>query len=131
MSRNFIDIFAGCGGLSLGLKKAGWQGIFAIEKTADAFQTLKHNLIDKEVVTPFVWPEWLPCQPMTTSKLIRGYSKQLKKLRGTIDLIAGGPPCQGFSFAGRRNPNDPRNRLTEEYIKIVKLVQPKFLLLEM
>ena len=127
---NFIDLFAGCGGLSLGLKKAGWKGVFAIEKSPDAFQTLRHNLINKNIVSPFQWPEWLPCQAMTTSELIENYSKQLKKLRGNVDLIAGGPPCQGFSFAGRRNPNDPRNRLTEEYIKIVELVQPKFLLLE-
>ena len=129
-NNNFIDLFAGCGGLSLGLKKAGWTGVFAIEKSPDAFKTLKHNLIDKDVVSSFQWPKWLPCQSMTTSDLIDGYSKQLKKLRGKVDLIAGGPPCQGFSFAGRRDPNDPRNRLTEEYIKIVELVQPKFLLLE-
>lgn len=126
----FIDLFAGCGGLSLGLSKAGWQGLFAVEKSIDAFQTLKHNLIDRDVVTPFTWPTWLPCQAMTTSELIHGYSPQLKKLRGKVDLIAGGPPCQGFSFAGRRNPNDPRNRLTEEYIQIVELVEPRFLLLE-
>lgn len=131
MSRKyFIDLFAGCGGLSLGLKNAGWQGIFAIEKTPDAFETLKHNLIDKDIVSPFDWPEWLPCKSTTTSELIANYSTQLRALRGTVDLIAGGPPCQGFSFAGRRNPNDPRNRLTEEYIQIVELVQPKFLLLE-
>ncbi len=123
-------MFAGCGGLSLGLKKAGWKGVFAIEKSPDAFKTLKHNLIDKNIVSPFRWPKWLPCQAMTTSELIESHSKQLIKLRGSVDLIAGGPPCQGFSFAGRRNPNDPRNRLTEEYIKIVDLVQPNFLLLE-
>ena len=101
MQHTFIDLFAGCGGLSLGLKKAGWQGLFAIEKTADAFLTLKHNLVNKSVVAPFLWPEWLPCVSMTTSELIKDYSKQLKKLRGKVDLIAGGPPCQGFSFAGR------------------------------
>ncbi|MFM2407723.1 MAG: hypothetical protein RL358_465 [Pseudomonadota bacterium] len=126
----FIDLFAGCGGLSLGLKNAGWRGLFAIERTPDAFETLKHNLIEKEVVPSFQWPEWLPCRHMTTSELIDGYSKQLKTLRGKVDLIAGGPPCQGFSFAGRRNPNDPRNRLTEEYIQIVEMVQPRYLLLE-
>jgi DNA (cytosine-5)-methyltransferase 1 len=129
-SLTFIDLFAGCGGLSLGLSKAGWQGLFAIEKSPDALQTLKHNLIDKSLVAPFNWPAWLSCQAMTTSELIEGYSLPLKKLRGKVDLIAGGPPCQGFSFAGRRNPNDPRNRLTEEYIQIVELVQPRFLLLE-
>lgn len=130
VKRSFIDLFAGCGGLSLGLRKAGWTGAFAVEKNPDAFQTLKHNLIDRDVVSPFEWPSWLPCQSMTTSKLIDEYLPELKRLKGSIDLIAGGPPCQGFSFAGRRNPNDPRNRLTEEYIQIVKIIQPKFLLLE-
>lgn len=130
MGNRFIDLFAGCGGLSLGLTQAGWQGVFAIEKTPDAFSTLKHNLIDGDQVKNFDWPSWLPCEAMTTSDLIKTYKSNLKALRGTIDLIAGGPPCQGFSFAGRRNPNDPRNRLTEEYIQLVKLIQPKFLLLE-
>lgn len=129
-TKRFIDLFAGCGGLSLGLASAGWQGVFAIEKTPDAFETLKHNLIDRDVVSAFNWPSWLPCAPTTTSDLIENYSASLESLRGTVDLIAGGPPCQGFSFAGRRNPNDPRNRLTEEYIQIVSMVQPKFLLLE-
>lgn len=123
-------MFAGCGGLSLGLKNAGWQGLFAIEKSADAFMTLKHNLIDKNVVSPFEWPEWLPQEAMTTSQLLETYEDQLKSLKGKVDLIAGGPPCQGFSYAGRRNPNDPRNKLTGEYIKIVQLVEPKYLLLE-
>lgn len=127
---NFIDLFAGCGGLSLGLMRAGWQGVFAIEKSPDAFLTLKHNLIDRNVEGQFLWPEWLPCEETTTSELIRKHEKDLRRLRGKIQLIAGGPPCQGFSFAGRRNPKDPRNRLTEEYIKIVELVQPDFLLLE-
>lgn len=114
----------------MGLKSAGWQGVFAIEKSPDAFNTLKHNLIDKDVVSPFDWPNWLPCASTTTSELIEKYSSQLQSLQGTVDLIAGGPPCQGFSFAGRRNPHDPRNRLTDEYIKIVELIQPRFLLLE-
>jgi DNA (cytosine-5)-methyltransferase 1 len=126
----YIDLFAGCGGLSLGLKKAGWKGVFAIEKSPDAFLTLKHNLIDKDVSGKYEWPEWLPCEAMTTSDLINNYTPELKKLRNKIDLIAGGPPCQGFSFAGRRNPSDPRNKLTEEYIELVNLVRPKYLLLE-
>lgn len=130
MTKTFIDLFAGCGGLSLGLKEAGWQGLFAVEKTPDAFKTLKHNLIDKNVVNPFNWPEWLPCEAMTTSTLLSDYKKQLSKLNRKVDLIAGGPPCQGFSFAGRRNPNDPRNKLTEEYIEIVKILEPQYLLLE-
>lgn len=124
----FIDLFAGCGGLSLGLIKSGWKGVFAVEKTPDAFKTLKHNLITKR--KKFDWPDWLPRTEMTTSHLLNNYSTQLNDLRGKIDLIAGGPPCQGFSFAGRRNSDDPRNRLTEEYIELVNIVRPKYLLLE-
>ncbi len=129
-NNKFIDLFAGCGGLSLGLMRAGWQGLFAIEKSPDAFLTLKHNLIDRDIDGQFMWPEWLPCQEMTTLELIQKHSPKLKALKGKVKLIAGGPPCQGFSFAGRRNPKDPRNRLTEEYIKIVELIQPEYLLLE-
>ena len=125
----FIDLFAGCGGLSLGLINSGWKGVFAIEKTPDAFSTLKLNLIDS-AIDGFEWPNWLPCTEMMTSDLLSQHKSKLKKLRGNVDLIAGGPPCQGFSFAGRRNPSDPRNKLTEEYIELVNLVRPKYLLLE-
>ena len=125
---NFIDLFAGCGGLSLGLVNAGFEGVFAIEKTDDAFMTFKHNLCDKKHA--FKWPKWLPCKNMTTSDLLNSYKKHLEKLSGKVFLIAGGPPCQGFSFAGLRNPKDPRNKLTEEYIEIVSIIRPKVLLLE-
>lgn len=54
----YIDLFSGCGGLALGLHKAGWKGLFAVEKSADAFATLKYNLIDKS--SNFDWPNWLP-----------------------------------------------------------------------
>jgi DNA (cytosine-5)-methyltransferase 1 len=125
----FIDLFAGCGGLSLGLTNAGWTGVFAVEKNSDAFETLKHNLCGKGK-RKFEWPEWLPCKELSTSDLLLDYREKLESLRGKIDLIAGGPPCQGFSFAGRRNPDDPRNQLMEEYIAIVDIVRPKFLLFE-
>lgn len=126
----FIDLFAGCGGLSLGLMNAGLEGIFAIEKTEDAFKTLIHNLDHKKIKNGYKWPIWLPQKNMTTRDLLDNYQSQLQELKDKVDLIAGGPPCQGFSFAGLRNPNDPRNRLTEEYIEIVSIINPKFLLLE-
>ena len=126
----FIDLFAGCGGLSLGLMNAGLEGIFAIEKTEDAFKTLIHNLDHKKIKNVYKWPIWLPQKNMTTRDLLDNYQSQLQELKDKVDLIAGGPPCQGFSFAGLRNPNDPRNRLTEEYIEIVSIINPKFLLLE-
>ena len=126
----FIDLFAGCGGLSLGLMKAGFTGLFAIERNKDAFATLSQNLLSSKISNGFRWPKWLPCENMTTSCLLENYFDEILKLRGKVDLVAGGPPCQGFSFVGLRNPNDPRNRLTEEYIKIVSLLQPKLLILE-
>lgn len=68
-SHSFIDLFAGCGGLSLGLIKSGWKGVFAVEKTPDAFATFKYNLIDGERAG-FNWPEWLPCKEITSSECI-------------------------------------------------------------
>ncbi len=131
MKKNtFIDLFAGCGGLSLGLMQAGWNGIFAIEKSVDAFKTFHHNFCQKRSFPKFTWPSWLPCEAMSTGDLLANYTCQLKNLKGKIDLISGGPPCQGFSSAGLRNPKDPRNELTQDYIDIVNFVQPKYLLLE-
>lgn len=123
----YIDLFAGCGGLSLGLVNAGWEGVFAIEKSKDAFSTLKHNLIDKD---HYNWPKWLPQEALGIEVLLDNYKDDLKALCGSVDLISGGPPCQGFSAAGRRNPNDPRNQMAEHYMAVVSLVRPKFLLLE-
>ncbi|OEE32006.1 DNA cytosine methyltransferase [Vibrio anguillarum] len=125
----YIDIFSGCGGLSLGLGNAGWQGLFAVEKDSMAFSTFKHNLIDGKHAH-FDWPEWLPKEATTIQNLLENYPPQLSALKGQVDLIAGGPPCQGFSLAGRRNAKDPRNKLSDEYIKMVEIVSPKYLLLE-
>jgi DNA (cytosine-5)-methyltransferase 1 len=128
-NRRFIDLFAGCGGLSLGLTKAGWRGLFAVEKNADAFSTLRHNLCDRSD-SSFDWPDWLPCQAMSTAELMSGFRERLLGLRGQVEMIAGGPPCQGFSFAGKRHFGDPRNQLKNEYLEIVDLVRPNYLIFE-
>lgn len=125
----FADVFAGCGGISLGLISAGWQGRFAIEKNANAFETLKTNLVDGQH-GDFNWPEWLPQEATSTTTLLKNHSHNLEKLKGKISLLAGGPPCQGFSMAGRRTHSDPRNTLTEDYIKLVDKLQPRMLLIE-
>lgn len=125
----YIDLFCGCGGLSLGLGNAGWEGVFAVEKDAMAFQTFKHNLIDGKY-GHFSWPAWLPIKETTIQQLLKNHKQQLCDLRDKVDLIAGGPPCQGFSLAGRRNSKDPRNKLSNEYAKIVKIINPKYLLIE-
>lgn len=123
-----IDLFAGCGGLSLGLYQAGWHGVFAIEKNPCAFETLKYNLIDNK--NHFDWPKWLPKEPLDILEVNKKYKKELKQLRGTIDLVAGGPPCQGFSMAGKRVKDDVRNQLVFAYIDFIQMVRPKLILFE-
>lgn len=127
-SFKYIDLFSGCGGLALGLHNAGWKGLFAVEKSADAFQTLKYNLIEKS--NNFEWPEWLPTTNHDINNIIKNHSENLESLKGKISLIAGGPPCQGFSMAGRRREDDDRNKLIDSYIEFVRLVEPKILFFE-
>lgn len=123
-----IDIFAGCGGLSLGLYQAGWQGLFAVEKNKNAFETLEFNLIKSK--NHFDWPAWLPKGSLDIIEVTNLYEHELRSLRGGVDLVAGGPPCQGFSMAGKREEKDIRNQLVFSYIKFVDLVRPKLLLFE-
>lgn len=123
-----IDLFAGCGGLSLGLYQAGWHGVFAIEKNPCAFETLKYNLIDRK--KHFAWPKWLPKKPLDILEVNSKYENELKSLRGTIGLVAGGPPCQGFSMAGKRVKDDIRNQLVFAYIDFISMVMPRLILFE-
>lgn len=127
-SKTYIDLFSGCGGLSLGLHNAGWKGAFAIEKSEDAFKTLEHNLIKKK--KHFDWPNWLEQKHHDINEILENNSNDLIKLRGKIDLVAGGPPCQGFSMAGRRIENDSRNDLINSYIKFIDYVKPKLIFFE-
>lgn len=124
----YIDLFAGCGGLSLGLHFAGWKGLFAIEKNKDAFQTLHFNLVEK--IKHFDWVDWLPIRPWEIDQVINLYRKRLLSLQGQVDMVVGGPPCQGFSSAGRRMENDARNGLVESYFQFVSLVKPKIIFFE-
>jgi DNA (cytosine-5)-methyltransferase 1 len=125
----YIDLFAGCGGLSLGLHNAGWQGLFAVEKSPDAFKTLKHNLIER--LDHFDWPvDWLPIQNYDIKDVLKRYKSQLIALQGKVDMVTGGPPCQGFSTAGKRDEKDRRNRLISDYIKFIDFVKPKVLFFE-
>lgn len=128
MNYKYIDLFAGCGGLSLGLHQSGWQGIFAIEKSADAFKTLEYNLIKNN--DHFDWPKWLPKSSHDINEVLLQYKEKLERLKGKVTMIAGGPPCQGFSMAGRRNENDTRNKLIDSYIDFVKIVEPKIIFFE-
>lgn len=127
-SFEYIDLFSGCGGLALGMHLAGWQALFAIEKNQDAFKTLQHNLIDEK--SHFNWPDWLPQTTHDINQVLQSYESELRALSGKVLLVAGGPPCQGFSMAGRREEDDVRNQLVDSYLHFVDLVEPQSLLFE-
>jgi DNA (cytosine-5)-methyltransferase 1 len=127
-NRRYIDLFAGCGGLALGLHNAGWRGLFAVEKDSMAFETLRHNLIARH--EHYAWPSWLPLQNHDIKSVLKKYGAHLAKLKGSVDLVAGGPPCQGFSMDGRRRESDKRNKLIHSYVEFIRIVRPRILLFE-
>lgn len=129
-SLTFIDAFAGCGGLSLGLMQAGLTGRFAIERDKCAFATLKANLLAKGATYNYVWPRWLPKEPIGIVEILSDFRDELERISGSIDIIVGGPPCQGFSSAGRRQHDDPRNQLFASYLNLVDIIKPKAVLIE-
>lgn len=115
--------------MSLGIYNTGqWKGLFAVEKSPDAFETLKYNLIERR--NHFDWPDWLPIENLDINDVIANYKQNLLELRGKVDLVAGGPPCQGFSSAGKRYEGDNRNKLIDSYIKFIRTIQPKVIFFE-
>lgn len=117
MGNKIIDLFCGCGGLSLGFEMAGFEVELAVDMWKDATATFNHN--HKKSVAL--------CTDVTD--LTNDFLKKLSDEKEIIGVI-GGPPCQGFSTVGKRNINDPRNRLYLEYCRIVENVDPDFFLLE-
>lgn len=131
----FVDLFSGCGGLSLGLSLGGAQGLFAIEKDRMAFETFQANFIGRPTgpFSPFAWPVWLEQRAWGIDDFLlnSAHSIHIERLADEgVDLISGGPPCQGFSFAGRRNADDPRNQLFLRYLEAVRRLRPRAVLLE-
>lgn len=135
-----VDLFAGCGGLSLGLKQAGFNVELAVEKSPMAAETYYHNFI-KRIGDPGEWLRYhqeLPVEIQAKSKLVvselanvLASEKIIASLcEAEIDLVAGGPPCQGFSLAGRRNPKDARNKLPWQFLEFVEKVRPKAVIIE-
>lgn len=117
-----IELFAGSGGLMLGLERAGFHTLLANEIHPHPCMTLRHNFPNRPVIEGSI-------KDFTGSSLLKaaGYSDDLI---GKITLIAGGPPCQGFSNAGLKNKADPRNTLIGDFLRIVKDLQPEYFLLE-
>ncbi|MGM5018623.1 DNA cytosine methyltransferase [Tardiphaga sp. 367_B4_N1_1] len=129
MKPTCVDLFAGCGGLSLGLGAAGFATLLGVEAHEDAFSTYRANLLDQQT-EKHGWPAWLEKRPWLAQDLLARHKNDLRAMRGTVDLIAGGPPCQGFSMNGQRRPDDPRSRMVETYLEYVDLVRPRLILLE-
>lgn len=113
-----ISLFSGCGGLDLGFSAAGFNIVGHVELDSAAQNIYKSNFPDSELLGADV------CQ-ISESDI-----DDWKNKYGKIDLLIGGPPCQGFSLAGKRDPNDIRNQLYQYYVKIVSKVQPKVFVME-
>ncbi len=105
-----LSLFTGCGGLDLGFEEAGAETIVAVDNDFEACKTLRHNR-----------PEWNVFEGD-----IRDYNPAVRD----VDIVIGGPPCQGFSSAGKGDPNDPRNFLWREYMRVVERVKPRAMVLE-
>lgn len=136
-----IDLFAGCGGLSLGLQRAGWDILTAVELSPMAAETYFANLV---AVTEETDGEYAAHVAKSREDQLRAgllvddvqvLEDYIALIRDMLDgdelgLLAGGPPCQGFSLAGRRSADDPRNALVWNYLKIAELLRPQLVLME-
>jgi DNA (cytosine-5)-methyltransferase 1 len=114
---NVIDLFSGCGGLSYGFGMANYSVLLGIDIDDISIQTLKLNHPKASVIT---------------GDIAKISSKQIvKKINNVnVDVIVGGPPCQGFSLSGPRNLKDPRNKLFMSFVRIVNDLQPKAFVIE-
>jgi len=112
-----LDLFAGCGGMSVGLENAGFKVIYANELNEDAAATYRRNF-------PSVHLEVKDIRQVDATELNRRLG------RPRVDVISAGPPCQGFSTAGKRNPRDKRNLLYREVLRFVRVFRPKIVVVE-
>jgi DNA (cytosine-5)-methyltransferase 1 len=112
-----IDLFCGAGGLSKGFEMAGFKILAGLDNDKWSIQTFKKNHKRAKIINEDI-------------RKVSG--EDIEKLIKTknVDVIAGGPPCQGFSIAGRRDPKDPRNSLFMEFIKIVNYFKPEWVVME-
>ena len=108
-----IDLFSGCGGFSLGFQMENFKPCLAIEIDRWASETYSYNH---------------PKIPVLTKDIRKIDPKKLNLNK--IDGIIGGPPCQGFSLSGNRDTKDPRNSLFIDFVRFVKILQPKFFVME-
>ncbi len=116
-----IDLFSGCGGMSLGLEAAGFDIAASVE--IDPVHALVHHYNFPYGATLCRDISEISSQDLLRAIAQRGFTSE-------IDLIVGGPPCQGFSHMGKRQLDDPRNKLVFEYLRIVLEIRPKYFIFE-
>lgn len=114
---NYIDLFAGAGGLSVGFKQAGFNKIMSVEIDNDASNTIRKNFPESHHFEGKI-------EDLSDNEILKIVDNR------TVHVVCGGPPCQGFSVAGLRNPHDPRNQLFKEFVRVVNVVKPWFVILE-
>lgn len=114
---NFIDLFSGCGGISNGLEQAGLNCLLGIDFNPAAIETFKLNHKNAIGICGDI-------QKIKTSEIKKLINHQ------AVDLICGGPPCQGFSTAGSGNADDQRNHLFLDFVRFVKDFKPSYILIE-
>lgn len=117
MNLNCIDLFCGCGGLSLGFEKAGFNILLGIDAWEDAITTFNYNHKNSKGL----------CADLSTLNP----KDIVSQLDGkSVDVIIGGPPCQGFSVAGKRIVDDERNKLYKNFVRFVEFFKPKAFMME-
>ena len=112
-----LDLFCGCGGLSLGFEQAGYNVLLGIDNWEDALVTFRNNHHGSDTICA----DLMKLNPEDVEKKI-GKQK--------LDVIVGGPPCQGFSIAGKRIVEDDRDKLYKSFVNMVSYFQPKAFVLE-
>ena len=122
-----VDLFAGAGGMSLGLEQAGFDVAAAVEYDAVHAAVHKFNFPRTAVLCA-------DAATLTADQLREAVSAGAemngRPWDGELDLVAGGPPCQGFSFIGKRLVDDPRNALVFAFVRIVSELRPRFVVME-
>ena len=115
---NVLDLFCGAGGLSYGFENTGYNILLGIDNDAKALETFRANHTNAQSI----------CGDITEIT----YEHDIQPLLNgkKIDVIIGGPPCQGFSLSGPRNFDDPRNKLYLSYIRLVEEIKPKAFVIE-
>lgn len=114
-----VDLFAGAGGLSLGLRWAGFKTVVANDLFREAGETYASNNPDVEFLFGDI-----------AEQLIQRRIFDKVESAGGVDMVVGGPPCQGFSNAGLRMIDDPRNLLYKQFVEVVKVTKPRVVVME-